>query len=111
MYSDQGCQGDVEIGTYDSGFTKMCLMQCIKCTGLYVVKMWDEFLWIVDLEPAPQPPSAFEKEQETALARQYKSAVKEGRVCSCGGASPIRGSCVSEDDLPRDYVVEELVEL
>ena len=111
MCSDQGCQGDVEIGIYRSGYTKMCLMQCTKCAGLYVARRSGRILVIVDPDPPLQPLSEFEKAQETSLARRFKAAAKDGQLCYCEGSSPVRGAYVSKDDLPRDYVVEELVEL
>ena len=111
MKADQTYKIDTEIGTYGSNVSRSSLMKCVECEGLYIVKKWDRFFLVVDPEPAPRPLSRFEKEQETALARMYKAAIKEDRLCSCGGVGAIKGVCASEVDPPRDYVVEELVEL
>ena len=111
MKADQTYKIDTEIGTYGSNVSRSSLMKCVECEGLYIVKKWDRFFLVVDPEPTSRPLSAYEKEQETALARIYKVAVNEDRLCSCVEAGTNRGISAIHVDPPRDYVVEELVEL
>lgn len=102
---------DLEIGEYGFGCLKMSLMQCGECAGLFITRKWWTIVVSHDPGLSPQPLSEAGKAHETSLARKYKDAAKEGRVCLCRGGSPIRGPLITEKDLPRDYVVEELVEL
>ncbi len=111
MSPDKACKINIEIGTYGSSFSRSSLMKCVECAGLYIVRKRGRVFLVVDPEPTPSPPSAFEKEQETALARMYKAAVSEDRLCFCGEAGANRRIGAIHVDPPRDYVVEELVEL
>jgi len=119
MSSNQDHSSDSQVGSYRHGSSVFYLMKCGACAGLFLENArWRADLreehWVsVCVDPALpiQPLSEFEKANETSVARKLKEADRHGRLCSCRGAGPMRGLGATEVDFPRDYVVEELVDL